>query len=218
MIRLAPSILAADFARLAEQIEEAEAGGADWIHLDVMDGVFVPDLTFGPKVVAACRGVTELPLDVHLMVERPSRWLEAFADAGADLLTVHAEVEPHLHRTLTRIRELKVRPGLAVNPLTPLTVVRDALPWLDLVLVMSVDPGFGGQRWIGGSDERIRTVRGWRDDAGSDLLIEVDGGIGVRTAELAARAGADVLVAGSAVFGSHDVAGNLTALRDAADR
>lgn len=215
MIRLAPSLLAADFARIGEQLADAEAGGADWIHLDVMDGVFVPALTFGPAVVAACREHTTLPLDVHLMMQRPADWVEAFAEAGADGITVHAEVEPHLHRTLTKIRDLGLRPGVAVNPLTPLSMVREALPLAGLILVMSVNPGFGGQSFIPGAEARLRTVRGWRDDVGADALIEVDGGIGPETAAVAARAGADVLVAGSAVFGSGDVAGNLRALRRA---
>lgn len=215
MTRLAPSLLAADFSRLGDEIRAAREGGADWLHLDVMDGRFVPNLTIGPLVVEACRRVTDLPLDVHLMIVEPERYLAEFREAGADRITVHAEVSPHLHRTLLRIRELGAAPGLAVNPLTPLTVVRDALPYCDTVLVMTVDPGFGGQSFIPASLERVERVRAWRDEVRPDCLIEVDGGIDRRTAPQVVRAGADVLVAGSAAFGSGQVAANLRELRDA---
>ncbi len=215
-IKLAPSLLAADFTRLGEQIREAEAAGADYLHLDVMDGRFVPNLSMGPLVVAACRRVTTLPLDVHLMILEPERHLAAFAEAGADILTVHAEVSPHLHRSLERIREKGVRAGLAINPLTPLEVVREALPHLDLVLVMSVDPGFGGQRFIEGSLGRLRTVAAWIESLNPSCELEVDGGIDLETAPGAAAAGANVLVAGSAVFNRKaSVAENLAALRAA---
>jgi ribulose-phosphate 3-epimerase len=212
--KLAPSLLAADFSRLGEGIREAEAAGADYLHLDVMDGHFVPNITIGPLVVSACRGVTRLPLDVHLMISHPERYLEAFAEAGATILTVHAEAALHLHRTLQEIRELGVKAGLAVNPLTPLEVCREALPYLDLALIMSVNPGFGGQSFIPSSLRRLETLRAWRDEINPQCEIEVDGGIDVTTIAEAAAAGADVLVAGSAVFkGKGSTRENLQALR-----
>lgn len=215
-VKLAPSILSADFARLGEQLAEAEAAGADWLHLDVMDGRFVPNLTFGPLVVAACRRASALPLDVHLMMLEPERYLGAFAEAGASSLTVHAEVSPHLHRTLTRIRAAGLKAGLALNPLTPLVVAEAALPYLDLLLVMSVDPGFGGQRFIEGSLARLRQLSSWRDERNPACLLAVDGGIDAETAPRAVAAGAEVLVAGSAVFNARaSVAENLAALRAA---
>jgi ribulose-phosphate 3-epimerase len=216
-VQLAPSILAADFARLGACVEQAEAAGADLIHLDVMDGHFVPNITLGPGVVAAVRRATTLPLDVHLMIEQPERYIEAFVEAGARILTVHAEVARHLHRLLQQIRESGARVGLALNPLTPLTILEGALPYLDLALVMTVNPGFGGQDFIPASLERIRTVRALRDLHNPDCLIEVDGGIDPGTAPGVVDAGAQVLVAGSAVFGGMgSVAENLAALRDAA--
>lgn len=218
MTKLAPSLLAADFTCLGDDIRAAEDGGADWIHVDVMDGRFVPNITIGPLIVEACRRVTDLPLDVHLMIVEPERYVEDFRTAGADRITVHAEVSPHLHRTLQRIRDAGASPGLAVNPLTPLAVVRDALPYCDTVLVMTVNPGFGGQAFIDASIARAEQVRIWRDDVHPECLIEVDGGISVDTAPAITAAGADVLVAGSAVFGSGDVAANLAALRKAAAR
>jgi ribulose-phosphate 3-epimerase len=216
-VRLAPSILSCDFARLGEQIGEADRAGADVIHVDVMDGQFVPNITIGPLVVAASRRATELPLDVHLMIEKPERFVAEFVEAGADWLTIHAEATPHVHRALQMIREAGARPGLAVNPLTPLAVLRESLPDLGLALVMSVNPGFGGQRFIPASLARLRALRAWRDELNPDCLIEVDGGVGVHNAAEVARAGADVLVAGSAVFNDQgSVAANVAALRRAA--
>jgi ribulose-phosphate 3-epimerase len=216
-IKIAPSILSADFARLADGIAEAEAAGADWIHVDVMDGHFVPNLTIGPPVVAALRKVTELPFDVHLMIEAPERYLDAFADAGASTLTVHVEACTHLHRTVERIRELGVRPGVALNPATPASMLDEILPYVDLVLVMTVNPGFGGQRFIPTSPEKIARVRqALRERHLWGVEVEVDGGIGVATAPEAVDAGATVLVAGAAVFNEEaTVAENIRSIREA---
>lgn len=215
VIKLAPSLLSADFTRLGAQIEAVEAGGADWIHIDAMDGRFVPNITIGPLIVEACRRGTDLPLDVHLMIVEPERYIDAFRSAGADRITVHAEATVHVHRALQQIRAAGASPGLAVNPLTPLAVIRDALPYCDTVLVMSVNPGFGGQSFIQATIGRVEQVRLWRDDIRPDCQIEVDGGISVETAPAVAAAGADVLVAGSAVYGRGDPADNLAALREA---
>jgi ribulose-phosphate 3-epimerase len=217
-VKLAPSILSADFARLADGVAEAEAAGADWIHVDVMDGHFVPNLTIGPPVVAALRRVTALPLDVHLMIESPERFLEDFAQAGADYLTVHVEASTHLHRTVERIRELEMKPGVSLNPATPLHAITEILPYVDLVLVMSVNPGFGGQRFIPTSTAKIAGLRELLDARHLwGVELEVDGGISPATAGEVAAAGASVLVAGAAVFGGeHGVAHNIQALRQAA--
>ncbi len=216
-VRIAPSILSADFARLAEAIDAAASAGADWIHVDVMDGHFVPNLTLGPAVIAAVRRVTELPLDVHLMIEHPERYAEAFVAAGADRLTVHQEACVHLHRTVEAIRELGVRPGVAVNPATPLATLDEILPYIDLVLVMSVNPGFGGQRYIPTSTVKIARLRRMLEERGlTGIALEVDGGISPATAPEVAAAGANVLVAGAAIFGDGAVAENLAALRAAA--
>jgi ribulose-phosphate 3-epimerase len=201
---------------LAEEIAAAEQGGADWIHVDVMDGHFVPNLTIGPLITRAARRATKLPLDVHLMIEAPDRYLEAFADAGADVLTVHQETCPYLHRTFQRIRELGVRPGVAVNPGTPLDAVRDVLRDADLLLVMSVDPGFGGQAYIPTSTDKVRRARGLLDEAGSQAELEVDGGVDRGNAAELAAAGATVLVAGSAVYAHPEGAqAGIRALRSA---
>lgn len=203
-VRLAPSVLSADFAALGEAVAAVERGGADQIHLDVMDGHFVPNLTIGPAVVAAVRRVTRLPLDVHLMVTDPDRHLESFAGAGAGIITVHAEVLPHLHRTLQTIRSLGCRAGVAINPSTPVSALSEVAGSVDVVLVMSVNPGFGGQAFIPGSESKITRVRDWLREAGRDEVdIEVDGGIDATTIAGVVAAGASVVVAGHAIFGGH---------------
>ena len=216
MLKIAPSILSADFANLGDAVRQAEAGGADYIHVDVMDGVFVPNLTIGPPVVAALRQVTRLPLDVHLMIVGPERYLEDFARAGADILTVHVEACPHLHRVIQQIRELGVEPGVTLNPATSLESVREILPYVAQVLVMTVNPGFGGQSYIPTMTEKvIRLVRMIRD-VGASAEIEVDGGIDAVTVPMVVGAGANILVAGTSVFGHPaGIAAGITALRQA---
>lgn len=205
MVKIAPSILSADFARLADEIARVEAAGADWLHVDVMDGHFVPNLTLGAPVVAAIRKVTQLPLDVHLMVTNPAELVDAFAAAGADWLTVHVETEPHLHRLVNRIRELGPKPGVVLNPATPLGALEEILPDVDMVLLMSVNPGFGGQKFIPASVEKIRRLKEMLLKRALPALIEVDGGVNAQTAPQVIAAGADILVAGSAVFSSSDL-------------
>ena len=213
-IKIAPSILSADFARLGEQVKEAEKAGADWIHVDVMDGHFVPNITIGPLIVRALRPVTPLPLDVHLMIEQPERYLADFAKAGADLLNVHLETCPHLHRTIQQIKELGVRAGVTLNPATPLSNLTDILSDVDLVLIMSVNPGFGGQSYIPASTAKIAQLRAMLDGIGSKAEIEVDGGVNPTTIATVAGAGATVLVAGSAIFNKRaSVAENIRQLR-----
>lgn len=211
-LRVAPSILTADFARLGEQIREAEAAGVDWIHLDVMDGRFVPNLTFGPLVVEAIRKVTRLPLDVHLMIVEPERYLKDFAQVGADWITVHAEATPHAHRAVQQIKELGKKAGLALNPATPLEALLPLLSELDLALLMSVNPGFGGQKYIPASTERVRRLAGLREHLNPGCLIEVDGGIKPENVAEVYRAGADVVVVGSALFNQRPVAENMKKL------
>jgi ribulose-phosphate 3-epimerase len=217
-VRIAPSILSADFARLADGVAAAEAAGAEWIHVDVMDGHFVPNITIGVPVVAALRRVTSLPLDVHLMIDQPDRYVDAFADAGADWITVHQEAAVHLHRTVERIREKGAHPGVSINPGTSLSTLDEILPYVDMVLVMSVNPGFGGQRFIPTSTRRIAALRRALDERGLwPIEIEVDGGIGPETAAEVVDAGATVLVAGAAIYNDRgSVADNITRLRAAA--
>lgn len=215
-MKIAPSILSCDFGRLAEEIQAVEAGGADWIHVDVMDGHFVPNITIGPIITEGARRATDLPLDVHLMIENPDRYLEAFASAGADILTVHQEACPHLHRTLGKIRELGMRAGVAVNPATPLEAVREVLVDIDLLVIMSVNPGFGGQLYIPGTSDKLRRARAMLVDAGSSAELEVDGGVDSSNAAAIAAAGASVLVAGSAVYGYEGgAAAGVRAIREA---
>jgi len=203
-VRLAPSILSADFASLGAQVASAERGGADQIHLDVMDGHFVPNLTIGPAVVAAVRRVTRLPLDVHLMVTDPDRFVEAFAEAGASILTVHVEVLPHLNRTIQAIKRLGCLAGVALNPSTPLSAIEEVADQVDLVLVMSVNPGFGGQAFIPQSESKIARVRQLLARAGSHADIEVDGGIDQGNVGQVVAAGATMIVAGASIFGKED--------------
>jgi len=204
MIKIAPSILSADFGRLAREVADVTAAGADWIHVDVMDGQFVPNITIGPPVVKAVRKATDLPLDTHLMIKNPDDFLEVFAEAGVDFLSVHVEVLPHLHRTIQRIKELGMLPGAALNPSTPLNTIKHVLEELDYVLIMSVNPGFGNQYFIPDSLNKIRSLRKMIDESGRDILIEVDGGIKTDNIAEAAQAGVDVLVSGSGVFGTSD--------------
>lgn len=204
MTDIAPSLLAADFTNLGRDVAAAEAAGARYLHLDIMDGHFVPNISYGPDVVKALRPLTTMIFDVHLMITDPDRYVDAFVAAGADLITVHAETCPHLHRSLQNIREKGVRAGVALNPSTPLSVLDWVLPETDLVLIMSVNPGFGGQKFIPSALDKIRALRQMVDSRGLSVLIQVDGGINLDTAAAVAAAGADVLVAGSAVFGQPD--------------
>ncbi len=217
-VKIAPSILNADFGHLADCIKRAELGGADWIHVDVMDGRFVPNLSLGPMVVEAIRRATPLPLDVHLMIDDPRRYIERFRKAGADSMTIHLEADRHPHRTLQEIRELGARTGLAINPGTPVSLTEAVVEDLDLLLVMSVDPGFGGQAFIEGSLRKLGEARRLLDERNPRCDLEVDGGIKLANAPIAAHAGATVLVAGSFVYlEGTDPAANVRALREALD-
>ncbi|WP_127534154.1 ribulose-phosphate 3-epimerase [Paenibacillus kobensis] len=214
MTIIAPSILSADFSKLGEDVQSAEKAGGDWIHIDVMDGHFVPNMTFGPIVIQSIRSYTKLPFDVHLMIERPEQYLEAFARAGADRITVHAEACVHLHRVVHQIKELGLPAGVALNPGTPLSAVEPVLDDLDLVLLMTVNPGFGGQKFIPQSVNRLRQLRGILQERGlSHMHVQVDGGINAETAPLVRDAGANVLVAGNYVYGAADRSSAVASLR-----
>jgi ribulose-phosphate 3-epimerase len=217
MVRIAPSLLAADFGDLRGQIALAEKGGADWIHVDVMDGHFVPNLTVGPVVLRAIRHSTALPLDVHLMIDNPDDYLEAFRSAGADILTVHYEACPNLYRTLQRIRELGAKPGVSVNPATPASLLKEILPHVDLVLVMTVNPGFGAQQFIPTTLAKIGEVTSMLRGVRRGVFVEVDGGIDRTTAPQVVRAGANVLVAGNFIFAAADIPAAVRALRVSAE-
>jgi len=205
-MRIAPSILSADFSKLASEIERVETAGASQLHLDVMDGHYVPNLTFGPMIVEAVRRSTELPLDVHLMIENAERWVDAYMDAGADMVAVHPETLYHPHLTLTAIRKRGKRAGIALNPGMSLTTIEELLPIVDYAIIMSVNPGWGGQKFIEGSFERARRLRRLALDAGTSLTIEIDGGMNVERIPQAAEAGIDVVIAGSAIFKADDPA------------
>lgn len=215
-VQIAPSILAADFTRLGEEVARVQAAGVEYLHVDVMDGHFVPNITFGPPVVKALRGISTVPLDVHLMIADPDRYLEAFVSAGAAIVTVHAEATPHLHRTVRRIHELGAKAGVAINPATPVHVLEEIVPELDLVLVMSVNPGFTGQVFLPASVRKIEAARTLIASRGGQAVVEVDGGIDQSTIAAVARAGAGIIVAGAAVFHTPDPAAAIAALRRAA--
>ncbi|MCI1904046.1 ribulose-phosphate 3-epimerase [Enterococcus hirae] len=215
-MKIAPSILSADFAHLARDIEMVEKFGADWIHVDVMDGRFVDNLTFGPLIVKAIRPVTNLPLDVHMMVERPEQWIPQFAKAGADYITIHVEATPHIHGALQQIKSFGVKSGVVINPGTPVALIREVLPLCDLVLVMSVNPGFGGQKFLPEVVHKIEELAAYRQEERADFLIEVDGGLNEETAPIVVKAGADVCVAGSYIYGAEDPKARIAALRASA--
>jgi len=215
---IAPSLLAADFARLGEEARAVEQAGADWLHLDVMDGHFVPNITFGPLVVKALRAHTSLPMDVHLMIAPADPYIAAFAEAGADNISVHPESGPHLHRTLQLIRSLGKKAGVVLNPATPVQAVENVLDLTDIITVMTVNPGFGGQAFLESQLTKITRLREMIDDSGRDIILQIDGGITAKTAPLVLQAGADCLIAGTAVYGAPDYAAAVAALRAAGPR
>ncbi|EOS7925288.1 ribulose-phosphate 3-epimerase [Enterococcus hirae] len=214
-MKIAPSILSADFSNLQRDIELVEKGGADYIHVDVMDGQFVPNITFGPNIVQAIRPITKLPLDVHLMIVDPEKYIPAFAKAGADIITVHVEATPHIHRALQMMKDLGVKSGVVINPGTPITMIKHVLPIADQVLVMTVNPGFGGQSFIEETVEKIAELSELREQNNWHYSIEVDGGIVPETAKICQKAGADVFVAGSYIYNSEDPVGQINQLKEA---
>jgi ribulose-phosphate 3-epimerase len=213
MVKIAPSILSADFAKLGEEILDVEKGGADYIHVDVMDGHFVPNITIGPLIVEAIRPITKLPLDVHLMIENPDQYIEAFAKAGADYITVHVEACRHLHRTIQHIKSVGVKAGVVLNPATPVESIQHIIGDIDMVLLMSVNPGFGGQKFIPEVLPKIRKVKEMAEKKGIELEIEIDGGVNPETAKQCIEAGANVLVAGSAIYNEKDRARAISLIR-----
>lgn len=204
MTKIAPSILSANFAKLGEEIKEVELAGADYIHVDVMDGHFVPNITIGPLIVEAIKPVTNLPLDVHLMIENPDQYIRIFAEKGASIITVHQEACPHLHRTIQLIKDMNVKAGVVINPATPIKMIKEILPYVDLVLIMTVNPGFGGQSFIHEMIPKIKAISELKEKNNYHYEIEVDGGVNIETAKLCTDVGADVLVAGSAIFNQKD--------------
>ncbi|WP_423323740.1 ribulose-phosphate 3-epimerase [Deferribacter abyssi] len=213
MMLVAPSILSADFSRLGDEVRAVEMAGADWIHIDVMDGHFVPNITIGPVVIKSLRKVTKLPFDVHLMISEPEKYVEEFVKAGADILTVHIEASIHLHRLITQIKDLGVKAGVSINPATPLSMLEEILPFVDLVLIMSVNPGFGGQQFIKTSLDKIRRLKKMILKLENDIFIEVDGGVNGDNAASLKEAGCDVVVAGSYVFNSNDYKEKIVSLK-----
>jgi ribulose-phosphate 3-epimerase len=214
MVKIAPSLLSSDFSRLKEEVQEIEQAGADWLHIDVMDGHFVPNISFGPLVMSAIRPHTSLPFDVHLMIKEPDAYIDAFVKSGADLITVHQETCPHLHRTITHIKDQGIKAGVAINPATPLSAIEPILSDVDLVLLMTVNPGFGGQSFIASVVPKIAELRTKIDNLGLSVEIEVDGGIAAGTAKEVVENGATMLVAGSAVFGQKDRKKAIEAIRN----
>ncbi|WP_440895245.1 ribulose-phosphate 3-epimerase [Amphibacillus sp. Q70] len=215
MKKIAPSILSADFSKLGAEIKQVEEAGADYIHVDVMDGHFVPNITIGPLVVSAIRPTTSLPLDVHLMIENPDQYISAFADAGADIISVHVETCKHLHRTIMAIKEHGKKAGLVINPATPIEMIKPIFPEIDLLLFMTVNPGFGGQAFIPSVLDKVKQAVKWREEMGLEIEFEVDGGINPDTAKLCAKAGVDVFVAGSAIFSQADRARAIQEIKQA---
>lgn len=218
MIQLAPSILSANFARLGEAVEMAEAAGADLVHVDVMDGRFVPNLTLGPQVVSSLKKMTSLPLDVHLMVENPGFFIPLFAEAGADWISIHVEASHHLHREVSLIKELKKKVGLALNPATPIHLMNEIIKEVDYVLVMSVDPGFGGQKFVEATHQKIKNLKNWTNGQKLNIAIEVDGGVNLDNMESLIKDGAEILVAGAAIYGQADPPGVIAQMREIIQR